>query len=52
MNGVLSLISLALRFFFYVAPLRETFFLFLRRATWLWLWAKIFFSRNGATTQR
>ena len=49
MNGVLNLISLTLRFFFYVASLREIFFLFLRRAAWLWLWAKIF---SHATAQR
>jgi len=28
--------------FFYVAPLRETFFLLTRRADWLCCWAEIF----------
>jgi len=35
-----------------VAPLRETFFLLSRHTAWLRGWSTIFYSRNGATTQR
>jgi len=48
MNGV-NLISLTLRFFFYVAPLREIFFFIPAPCCLAVALGKYFFSRNDAT---